>query len=116
MRICNFVYLYYYCGISSARLAKCAKSHQCSSCGYTSTRSADIKMHIRIHTGEKPFQCTICAKSFIQKGHLNNHMRTTLENVPSTVPNVTKLSLGKKNEGTLYQLPSSMIFPKAHFF
>ncbi|GIX95973.1 hypothetical protein CEXT_98251 [Caerostris extrusa] len=41
--------------------------HQCTSCGYTSNRYADLKSHIRIHTGERPYLCTICAKSFNER-------------------------------------------------
>ncbi|GIX95974.1 hypothetical protein CEXT_98261 [Caerostris extrusa] len=83
--------------ISSARLAKCAKRHQCSSCGYTSTRSADIKRHIRTHTGEKPFQCTICAKSFTEKFNLNSHMRTHTGERPFSCPECDKAFSRKEN-------------------
>lgn len=32
--------------------------------------------HIRIHTGDKPFQCKICARAFSRSDHLTTHIRT----------------------------------------
>ncbi|GIX69428.1 hypothetical protein CEXT_113331 [Caerostris extrusa] len=54
-------------GITSANIAQSAKHHQCSACGYSTLFSADMKKHIRIHTGERLSQCTLCTKSFIQQ-------------------------------------------------
>ncbi|XP_034020383.1 early growth response protein 1-B-like [Thalassophryne amazonica] len=40
------------------------------------SRSDELNRHVRIHTGQKPFQCAICARSFSRSDHLTTHMRT----------------------------------------
>ncbi|XP_041635063.1 early growth response protein 4-like [Cheilinus undulatus] len=40
------------------------------------SRSDELNRHVRIHTGQKPFTCTICARSFSRSDHLTTHTRT----------------------------------------
>ena len=49
--------------------------YECGICGIPFHSSTTLKIHHRIHTGEKPFQCTQCGKTFAQRSNFNKHMR-----------------------------------------
>ncbi|XP_018335520.1 Krueppel-like factor 9 [Agrilus planipennis] len=45
-------------------------------CGKTFTRNEELTRHKRIHSGLRPFACTHCGKRFGRKDHLKKHART----------------------------------------
>ena len=48
----------------------------CNFCSQFMRNKCDMRKHIRTHTGEKLFQCSICGRSFSRKSHVQGHMQT----------------------------------------
>ena len=51
------------------------RPYKCKTCFKNFISSTSLQKHENLHTGERPHQCQTCFKGFMEKGKLKNHMK-----------------------------------------
>ncbi|VDN03432.1 unnamed protein product [Thelazia callipaeda] len=60
----------------AARRDTTAKKDRCTFCCKVFTNRSNLIVHLRSHTGEKPYKCRLCSYACAQSSKLTRHMRT----------------------------------------
>ncbi|CAB3996175.1 zinc finger 180 isoform X2 [Paramuricea clavata] len=66
------------------------KPRFCLVCNRAFRGSTDLKVHMRTHTGEKPFKCETCGKAFGDRSALRRHTMTHTGEKPRPCPHCPK--------------------------
>lgn len=62
------------------------RPYVCEECGSSFTQRSNLRSHKRVHTGERPYMCGICGQTFSRSSHLPGHMRTHTGEKPFNCP------------------------------
>lgn len=80
--------------------------HRCRYCGKVFGSDSALQIHIRSHTGERPFKCNVCGSRFTTKGNLKVHFQRHTTKFPHIKmnPNPIPEHLDKYHPPLLAQL------------
>ncbi|XP_077598205.1 uncharacterized protein LOC144213556 [Stigmatopora nigra] len=56
--------------------------HACRFCGKVLSSDSSLQIHLRSHTGERPYQCPVCLSRFTTRGNLKAHFLRHREQNP----------------------------------
>ena len=57
------------------------KRFHCKICNKGFSRNCEMQIHLRIHTGERPYQCELCGTSFLSQSQLAKHRKKSHQKV-----------------------------------
>ncbi|PAV91057.1 hypothetical protein WR25_01265 [Diploscapter pachys] len=71
------------------------RKFKCDQCGKAFKFKHHLKEHIRIHSGERPFECAVCHKRFSHSGSYSSHMssKKCVQQSPSLTPPLSAYQL-----------------------
>ncbi|KAM6451633.1 sal-like protein 2 isoform 1-T1 [Liasis olivaceus] len=69
-------------GETSLEGEKPSGRHKCRFCGKVFGSDSALQIHLRSHTGERPYKCNICGNRFTTRGNLKVHFHRHREKYP----------------------------------
>nr|XP_046169257.1 sal-like protein 3 [Oncorhynchus gorbuscha] len=85
--------------------------HKCRFCAKVFGSDSALQIHLRSHTGERPFKCNICGNRFSTKGNLKVHFQRHKEKYPHVQMNPYPVPEYLDNVPTSSGIPYGMSFP-----
>lgn len=76
--------------IKSPKKAGSSQLITCPVCGQVLARHSTLKIHMRQHSGDRPFKCSSCSRTFTQRSLLDSHLRTHSGVRPYSCPRCRK--------------------------
>ncbi|KAJ7332049.1 hypothetical protein JRQ81_014229 [Phrynocephalus forsythii] len=85
--------------------------HKCKFCGKVFGNDSALQIHLRSHTGERPYKCNICGNRFTTKGNLKVHFQRHKDKYPEIKMNPYPVAEELDNVPTESGIPHGMSVP-----
>uniref|UniRef100_A0A1A7Z5K0 Sal-like 2 n=2 Tax=Iconisemion striatum TaxID=60296 RepID=A0A1A7Z5K0_9TELE len=89
---------------SSSSLTSASSSgrpqHVCRFCGKVLSSDSSLQIHLRSHTGERPYQCPVCLSRFTTRGNLKAHFLRHREQNPELSLSLLPPALSEQSQSS----------------
>nr|XP_005163246.1 sal-like protein 1 [Danio rerio] len=90
----------------------CIFKHKCRFCAKVFGSDSALQIHLRSHTGERPYKCNICGNRFSTRGNLKVHFQRHKEKYPNVLMNPYPVPEHLDNVLTSTGIPYGMSVPQ----
>ncbi|XP_056307309.1 sal-like protein 1 [Danio aesculapii] len=90
----------------------CIFKHKCRFCAKVFGSDSALQIHLRSHTGERPYKCNICGNRFSTRGNLKVHFQRHKEKYPNILMNPYPVPEHLDSVPTSTGIPYGMSLPQ----